>query len=84
MHVRITDSGLLALTCVSTGGPATRITWTRDSEIIIEGSTETVLNNPETARYTHTLNLTDGVRGLYGCTVSNNKPSKAVANTSII
>ena len=60
------------LTCISTGGPATTVTWTRDSVIITEG-TETVLNNAVTAQYTHTLTVTSG--GLYTCTVANNKPS---------
>ena len=64
------------LTCISTGGPATTVTWTRDSVTITEG-TETVLNDPVTAQYTHTLTITSG--GLYTCTVSNNKPSTASA-----
>ena len=42
------------LTCISTGGPATTVTWTRDSITINEG-TKTVLNNATTAQYTHTL-----------------------------
>ena len=65
------------LTCNSTGGPATTVTWTRDSVIITEG-TETVLNDPVTAQYTHTLTVTK--EGLYTCTVANNKPSNASAN----
>ena len=68
------------LTCISTGGPATTVTWTRDSVIITEG-TETVLNDPETAQYTHTLTITSG--GLYTCTVANNKPSSNSANITV-
>ena len=41
------------LTCVSAGGPATTVTWTRDSVTVTEG-TETVLDDPVTAQYTHT------------------------------
>ena len=66
------DSDQLTLTCISTGGPATTVTWTRDSINITEG-TETVLDDPETAQYTHTLNVTTG--GEYTCIVENNKPS---------
>ena len=66
------DSDQLTLTCISTGGPATTVTWTRDSTTVTEG-TETVLDDPETAQYTHTLNVTTG--GEYTCTVGNNKPS---------
>ena len=65
------------LTCISTGGPATTVTWTRDSVTITEGVTETVLNDPVTAQYTHTLTITSA--GEYTCTVSNNKPSTASA-----
>ena len=64
------------LTCISTGGPATTVTWTRDSVTITEG-TETVLNDPVTAQYTHTLTITSG--GVYKCTVANDKPSTASA-----
>ena len=72
----------ITLTCISTGGPATAVTWTRDSTTVTEGN-ETVLDDPVTAQYTHTLTVTSG--GEYTCTVSNNKPSSASAgvNTSI-
>ena len=68
------------LTCISTGGPATYVTWTRDSVTITEG-TETVLNNATTAQYTHTLTITSG--GLYTCTVSNDKSSTASASITV-
>ena len=70
------------LTCISTGGPATTVTWTRDSAEIV-GDTDTVLNDPETAQYTHTLTVTEILVGLYTCTVSNDKPSLASANINI-
>ena len=63
------------LTCISTGGPATTVTWTRDSDTITEG-TETVLDDPVTAHYTHTLTVTGRLEGLYTCTVANDKPSE--------
>ena len=43
----------ITLTCISTGGPATTVTWSRDSEIVSGGVT--VLDDPVTAQYTHTL-----------------------------
>ena len=70
------------LTCISTGGPATTVTWTRDSTTVTEG-TETVLHNPETAQYTHTLTVTGRQVGLYTCTVSNNKPSSTSATFTV-
>ena len=63
------------LTCVSTGGPATTVTWTRDSDTVTEG-TETVLDDRVTAQYTHTLTVTGRLGGLYTCTVGNGKPSQ--------
>ena len=66
------------LTCISTGGPATTVTWTRDSATAM-GDAVTVLDNAETATYTHTLTVTGRLGGLYRCTVSNAKPS---ANTT--
>ena len=70
----IFDSDRLMLTCISTGGPATTVTWTRDYTTVTQG-TQTVLNDPVTAQYTHTLTVTTA--GEYTCTVSNDKPSSA-------
>ena len=78
------DSDLIGgiFTCISTGGPATTVTWTRESGEIV-GDTETVLNNPETAQYTHTLTVTEILVGLYTCTVSNSKPFTASATITV-
>ena len=59
------------LTCISTGGPATTVTWTRDSTTVTEGN-ETVLNDPVTANYTQALTVTEGIAGLYRCRIANN------------
>ena len=70
------------LTCISTGGPATTVTWTRDSGMLTGSS---VLNDTETAQYTHTLTVTGRlhVGGLYTCTVANDKPSKDSATYTV-
>ena len=67
------------LTCISTGGPATTVTWTRDSVPVTEGS-ETVLDDPVTAQYTHTLTVAGRLGGHYTCSMTNNKPSSVTAN----
>ena len=69
------DSPQFTLTCTSTGGPATTVTWTRDSQTVSGGVT--VLDDPETAEYTHTLTVTGRQGGQYQCTVTNSKPSQA-------
>ena len=74
------DSDQMTLTCISTGGPATTVTWTRDSITVTEG-TETVLDDLEPVQYTHTLTVTTG--GEYTCTVSNNKPSSDSASITL-
>ena len=66
------------LTCISTGGPATTVTWTRDSVTVTEGN-ETVLDDRVTSQYNHTLTVTGRLGGDYKCTVANNIPSNALA-----
>ena len=70
------------LTSISTGGPATTVTWTRDSAIAM-GDAVTVLNGVTIARYTHTLTVTGRLGGDYQCTVSNVKPSSDSASLRI-
>ena len=76
------ESPQFTLTCTSTGGPATTVTWTRDSETVSGGTT--VLDNPVTAQYIHTLNVTGRLGGQYQCTVSNSKPSSVTAEMIIV
>ena len=58
------------LTCISTGGPATNVIWTRDSGTVI-GDKMTVLSDTVTAKYTHSLTVTGRLGGMYTCNVSN-------------
>ncbi len=69
------------LTCTSTGGPATTVNWTRDSETVSGGMT--VLSDPVTAQYIHTLTVTGRLGGQYQCSVSNSKPSTATAQLTV-
>ena len=68
------ESPQFTLTCTSTGGPATTVTWTRDSKAVSGGMT--VLDDPVIAQYTHTLTVTGRLGGQYQCNVSNSKPSQ--------
>ena len=68
------------LTCISTGGPATTVTWTRDSQLVTQRA-NTVLVNNSTARYIHSLIVTTG--GEYSCSVTNTKPSSATASLTV-
>ena len=77
------------LTCISTGGPATNVMWTRgnDEDSLMPVSDDThvsVLVNAATAQYNHTLNVSGTeLSAVYGCSVSNNKPSSAKVITTI-
>ena len=75
------DSPQFTFTCISIGGPATTVTWTRDSQTVSRG--RTVLDNAVTAQYTHTLTVTGRLGGQYQCNVTNNKPSTATAQFTV-
>ena len=72
------------MTCTSTGGPATTVTWTRYSDTVTEG-TETVLDDRVTAQYTHTLTVTETIPYpiIYSCRVSTNRLLSVMVYTSI-
>ena len=75
------ESPQFTFTFISNGGPATNVTWTRNSNEVLGGVT--VLNNTVTAQYTHTLTVTGRLPGQYQCIVSNEKPSTATANFTV-
>ena len=68
------------LTCTSTGGPATTVSWRRDGKILSDDSTynitSQILIDAETATYKHTLAITGRLEGKYECRVSNRKSSE--------
>ena len=71
------------LTCISTGGPATTVTWTRDSQTVV-GERRSEVVNGVTAEYTHTLTVTGRLPGLYTCTVTNDvTPAGASASITV-
>ena len=70
-----TDPPVFTLTCISTGGPATTVTWKRDGTMLSDDNTYSitsqVLTDTVTATYTHTLTVTGRLVGEYQCSVSN-------------
>ena len=72
------DDPQFTLTCISTGGPATTVTWTRDPGPVMgdEMSVLDTTTTATTAQYTHILTVTGRLGGLYKCTVANDKPSE--------
>ena len=68
MTLTLHNDNSFTLTCISTGGPATTVIWTKHSTTVTQ-ATQTVLNNRVIAQYTHTL--TDRAAGLYTCLITN-------------
>ena len=64
------DPPVFTLTCVSTGGPATTVTWTRDGAAAT-GDTSQTVTDMMTATYTNTLTVTGRLPGVYECKVDN-------------
>ena len=75
------DNESRTLTCTSTGGPATAVTWRRDGVVITLSDT-----HQETKRLVHTVNGTyqtvltidpsvgwSDIVGTYNCTVQNDR-----------
>ena len=67
------------LTCTSTGGPATNVSWTVNNSAVTEDNayyiTSQMLIDPEKATYKHTLAVTGRLVGKYECRVSNRMSS---------
>ena len=68
------DPPVFTLTCVSTGGPATTVTWIRDGATVSYNAshvfTKTVTNQL-TATYSNVLTVTGRESGNYTCSVAN-------------
>ena len=63
---------VFTLTCVSTGGPATTVTWTRDG-VGVAGVTSQTVISMATVTYNNTLTVTGRLLGNYECTVTNDR-----------
>ena len=74
-------ANIFDLTCISTGGPPTTATWTRDNVTVTEGTVTHY--DTSTHEYIHTLTVVGRTEGLYTCTVANDRPSSASANINV-
>ena len=69
-----TDPPVFTLTCNSTGGPPTTVSWRRDGTMLSDNNNNYIssqLINSVTATYTNTLTVTGRLAGHYQCSVSN-------------
>ncbi len=64
------------LSCISEGGPATTVTWTRDDATVTEDDSHVILQSvmdTETAHYNNSLTVSESEYGVYRCTVDNDR-----------
>jgi len=77
-----------SLTCTSTGGPATNVTWRKDGAVITINATyqqTQVVTDPVTGTYETVLMIAQSVTnafGTYSCTVRNTRGRSAAIETT--
>ena len=74
----IADPPVFTLTCISTGGPATTVTWTRD-EGPAAGLKYQSVTDQKNSIYHNTLTVTGRLLGVYQCTVANDRTDQTPA-----
>jgi len=67
------NTPVFTLTCTSTGGPATTVSWTRGSTML--SGTSQIVSNAQTGTYVNTLRVAVREAGTYVFDVSNNRSS---------
>ena len=75
---------VFTLTCNSTGGPATTVSWRRDGTLLSDDSTYSItsqVTDGTTSTYTHTLTVTGRLVGEYQCSVSNIRTPSGITRT---
>ena len=69
------DPPVFTLTCVSTGGPATTVTWIRDG-VAATGVTSQTVVDQLAITYNNTLIVTGREPGNYQCSISNDRTAQ--------
>jgi len=67
------NTPVFTLTCTSTGGPATTVSWTRGNSTL--SATSQIVTNSVTGTYKNTLRVAMREVGTYVCNVSNIRSS---------
>ena len=79
---------VFTLTCTSTGGPATTVSWRRDGTMLSDDSTYNItsqVTDAEIATYTHTLTVSGRLVGEYQCSVFNSRtPSGSSRSLTVV
>ena len=80
------DPPVFTLTCVSTGGPATTVTWTRDGNNVLYDATheltQTVTDQLNIV-YSNVLTVTGSESGNYTCSVTNARTTPPIVSAPL-
>ena len=80
------DPSVFTLTCVSTGGPATTVTWTRDGNNVSYDDnhvlTQTVTDQFNVT-YSNVLTVTGSESGNYTCSVTNDRTDPPIVSAPL-
>ena len=80
------DPPVFTLTCVSTGGPAMTVTWTRDGNNVPYDAThvltQTVTDQLNTV-YSNVLTVTGSESGSYTCSVTNDRTTPPIVSAPL-
>ena len=80
------DPPVFTLTCISTGGPATTVTWTRDGAVVSYNKyflhAQTVTNSADST-YSSVLTVTGREPGKYQCTVTNARGNDSSSSLTV-
>ena len=80
------DPSVFTLTCVSTGGPATTVTWTRDGSNVPYDATHVLtqtVTNQLNVVYSNVLTVTGREPGIYTCSVTNDRTASPLESAPL-
>ena len=80
------DPPVFTLTCVSTGGPASTVIWTRDGNNVSYDATRVLtqtVTGQLTATYSNVLTVTGREPGCYQCSVTNDRTAQQLESAAL-
>ena len=80
------DPPVFTLTCVSTGGPATIVTWTRDGNNVPYDATHELtqtVTDQFNIVYSNVLTVTGSESGIYTCSVTNDRTASPLQSAPL-
>ena len=80
------DPSVFTLTCVSTGGPATTVTWTRDGAAVSYDATHVltqIVTDQFNLVYSNVLTVTGREPGSYTCSVTNARTTSPIVSAPL-